>query len=79
MLTRQKRSAWRESCPSASPPDPTWTGRGLSPRLRSDRPVSNRLRRGTAANEFMYVYVGILADGLLLMMCVCYLILNPFA
>jgi hypothetical protein len=38
-------------------PNPTLTGLGLNPRHRGDRPLSNRLSRGAAANKFMYIYI----------------------
>jgi hypothetical protein len=49
-LTGGNRSTRGKTCPSAtlSTTNPTWTDLGLNPGLRSDRPVTNRLSRGTA-------------------------------
>jgi hypothetical protein len=49
-LTGDNRSTRGKTCPSAtlSTTNPTWTDPGPNPRLRGDRPASNRLSHGTA-------------------------------
>jgi hypothetical protein len=49
-LTGENRSTERKTCPSAtlSTINPTWTGPGSNPGLRSGKPAANRLSHGTA-------------------------------
>jgi hypothetical protein len=50
-LTGENRNTRGETCPSAtlSTTNPTWTDTGSNPGLRSGRPATNRLNRGTAS------------------------------
>jgi hypothetical protein len=52
-LTEENRSTRRKTCYSAtlSTTNPTWTDPGLNQGLRSGRPATNRLSRGTAKPE----------------------------
>jgi hypothetical protein len=49
-IDRGKPTTRRKTCPSAnlSTTNPTWTGPGSNPGLRSGRPATNRLSHGTA-------------------------------
>jgi hypothetical protein len=57
VLTRENRSTWRKTCLSAtlSTTNRTWTGLGLNPGLRSERPATGRYLFSVPS---MMVYVG---------------------
>lgn len=49
---KKKCNTLRKTCPNATltNTNPTWSGLGLNPDLRSDRPATNSLTHGTALN-----------------------------
>jgi hypothetical protein len=53
-FTGENQSTRGKTCPSAtlSTTNPIWTDPGLTPGIRGERPVTNRLSRGTAMTVF---------------------------
>ena len=52
-MTKENLRTLNKTCPSAisSTINPTWSGLGLIPGIRGERPVTNRQIRGTAKTE----------------------------
>jgi hypothetical protein len=60
----ENRRNWRKSCPSAtlSTTNATWIDLGANPGLRSERPVTNGLRHGTAYSFSYFHYNSLFHD-----------------